>query len=140
MLLMTTATRTRCHHCQQSYIYHPSFYGGDEVNYPYNNDRYCEGCYKVVQAALSKVPVKCEKKFVPSDRYTREQIVAHQEERCANGLSMRRIFPTLIDTTGKDRHNIVCECMPDNEWYMAEWWSSDPDKVAISKETWCSKD
>jgi len=137
---MTTATRTRCRHCQSSYIYHPSFYGGDEVNYPYNHHEYCPECYKVIQEALTKVPVKYEKKFVLADKYTKEQIVDHQRERCATGIPIRRIFPPLVDATGKTRYEIVCELMPDGEWYMAKWWTHEPDIVNISRETWCKKE
>lgn len=132
---MTTATSVRCQHCKQSYIYHPSFYGGDEVNYPYNDDRYCEDCTKAVRQALSKIPVKWGKRFVLSDLYTREEIVAHQEERCKTGVPIRRIMMPMYGED--DRHNLVCECMPDGGWYLAEWWSKTPDKVKISKETWC---
>mgnify|MGYP005613861153 FL=1 len=136
---MTTAARTRCVHCRTSYIFHPSFYGGDEVNYPYypyNHQHYCEDCYKVVVKALAEVPVKYEKRFVPSDKYTREEIVEHQEERCATGLQMRRIMVGYIDMTGKTRHHQVCEMMPDGEWYLAEWWSHTPDDVQVRVEKW----
>jgi len=134
---MTTATRNRCRHCQQTYIYHPSFYGGEEANHPYNDDRYCPDCYRVVKEALSKVPAKYEKRFVESGNYSKEQIIAHQEERCRNGIPVRRIFPTMFDLTGQSRHHIVCECMPDNEWYKVEWWSDKPQEASVSKETWC---
>lgn len=144
---MTTARRQRCAHCQSTYIYHPSFYGGDEVNYPHNDHSYCPDCYKVVREALSKVPVKYEKKWLPSDAYTKEQIVEHQEKRLADPpLSspghitipgMRRVMVGYIDMTGKTQHHNVCELMPDGEWYLASWWSHEPEKVEVSKETWC---
>lgn len=133
---MTTANRQRCAHCHSSYIYHPSTYGCNEK--PYNHHNYCAACYKVVLEALKKVPVKYEKKFVPADKYTREQIVQHQEERCATGLPIRRIFPTLIDMSGKTQHMIICEFMPDGEWYKAEWCTSDLEKVDITREAWCA--
>lgn len=135
---MTTAVQHRCTHCLTPYIYHPSFYGGEEINYPYNDDRYCPDCYKAVKEALTKIPLKYERRFIPSNEYTREQIVTLQEERCKKSIPIRRIFPTMFDMSGEDQHNIVCELMPDGEWYMAEWWSSKPEEVKISKETWCS--
>jgi len=106
------------------------------MDHPYNHHEYCPGCYEVVMKALSKVPAKYEKKFVPSQNYTREQIVEHQEERCKEGLPFRRIMPCLYDMTGKTRHMIVCEQMPDGEWYKAEWWSHEPENVSVGKETW----
>lgn len=145
---MTTAKQNRCIHCQSPYVYHPSFYGGDECNYPYDHHDYCEECCKTVRKALSEIPVKYEKKFVPSNNYSKEQIVQHQEERCKNGIEakfeddiisfigMRRVSPTLIDMTGKTQHHIVMESMPDGEWYKAEWWSHKPEEVKTSKETW----
>ena len=135
---MTTASQQRCVHCKSLYIYHPSFYGGGEENYPYNHHDFCSDCYKVVREALEKVPVKHERKFVHADKYTREQIVQHQEERCKTNFAMRRVFPCLIDMTGNTRHMIVCELMPDGEWYKAEWWTHCPDTVEITKEIWVS--
>jgi hypothetical protein len=133
---MTTANRQRCAHCHSPYIYHPSTYGG-EVQ-PYNHHEFCSSCYKAVLEALKSVPVKYEKKFVPTDKYTKEQIVQHQEGRCMTGFPIRRIFPSCIDMSGKTQHMIVCELMPDREWYKAEWWTHDPEKVDITKEAWCS--
>jgi hypothetical protein len=129
--------RKRCVHCQSPYVYHPSFYGGEEVDYPYNHHDYCPDCRKVVVEALAGVPVRFEKRFLPAKDYTRDQIVTHQEERCATGFPMRRIMPGLYDMTGKTRHHIVCELMPDGEWYKAEWWSDDPGDAKVSRETWC---
>jgi hypothetical protein len=126
-------TRNRCVHCRQSYTYHPSFYGGEEVDYPYNHESYCPECYQAVKEALSNIPVKFEKRFIPSDAYTKEQIIANREQRKA---FLIRVLPTLIDTTGKDCHNIVCELMPDNEWYMVEWWESKPEDFIVRKEAW----
>lgn len=136
---MTTARQQRCVHCKSPYIYHPSFYGGDEQDYPYNHHDFCPDCYKVVREALENIPIKYEKKFVPSVQYTREQIVQHQEERCANGLPVRRIFPAMIDMSGKTRHMIVCEVMPDGQCYKAEWWMHCPETVDITRETWIEK-
>lgn len=132
---MTTAIRNRCVHCKSPYVFHPSFYGGDEENYPYNHQDYCPECYKIVAEALAKVTVKYEKRFIPADKYTREQIVEHQEERCSKGLPMRRILVPMFGSSG--RHMQVCELMPDEQWYRAEWWTNEPDKVGISVETWC---
>lgn len=131
--------RKRCRHCKSPYIYHPSSYGDEDVG-EYNHQDYCPDCYKVVSEALEKVPIKFEKKFIPTTKYTREEISNHQEERCKNGVPIRRIFPSYIDTTGETQHNIVCEYMPDNEWYMAQWWSHKLDEVKISVETWLKKD
>jgi hypothetical protein len=119
----------RCSHCKSPYVYHPSFYGGEEINYPHNHHEYCPECYQIVQEALSKVPTKYEKKFVPTNEYTREQIIQHQEKR---GPLIRRIFPGLFAET---EHKIVCEHM-DGEWYKAEWWTHEPEVVSITKEVW----
>jgi len=132
---MTTAKENRCLHCKSPYTFYPSFYGEDERRH-LNNQYYCPDCYKVVLEALAQIPVKYEKKFIPSTNYTREAIVQHQEERCSNNLDVRRITVPLYSNDEK-KHNVVCEYMPDNEWYMAEWWSHEPEKANISKETWC---
>lgn len=139
---MTTAERTRCIHCNSPYIFHPSFYGGDEINYPYNHEKYCPDCYKAVKTALDKIPLKYEKKFLTSDKYSKKEIVDHQKERCKspNGIPLRRIFANLIDMSGANQHNIVSEFMPDGNWYKAEWWSNTPDIVEITKETWVKID
>lgn len=133
---MTTAILERCKHCQSPYIYHPSFYGGDEINHPHNHHDYCQECFVAIKKALAEIPVKYEKRFVPTDKYTKEQIVTHQEERCKNGLQLRRILCGMQYVPGGTRHEIVCEFMPDEEWYMAEWWTHAPDVVSIRKETW----
>lgn len=135
---MTTARQNRCVHCKSVYIFHPSFYGGEEINYPHNHHNYCAECYKCVQESLLKIPVKYEKRFIPSDKYTKEEIVAHQEARCLTGLPTRRILATMFDMSGQSYHKIVCEFMPDDEWYAAEWWTDKLDDVKITKEVWCS--
>jgi hypothetical protein len=135
---MTTARRQRCVHCHSPYVFRPSFYGGEGVNYPYNHHEYCSDCFKVVKKALSAISAKYEKRFVPSENYTKEQILNHQESRLSDGVPIRRIMPTLFDITGKTRHEIVCEVMPDGDWYKVEWWSHEPEKTTVTKETWCS--
>lgn len=137
---MTTTRMQRCEHCNEVYAYHPSVYG---FMPQYNDDRYCPPCAAIIENALKDVPVKFEKKFVETNDYTREQIIAAQKERCKQpGLNVRRISPGLFDMKdpSNEQHQIL-ERMPDPitkdmHYYSATWWSKEEDSLKITKEVW----
>jgi len=149
---MTTTRMHRCEHCEEVYAYHPSYYGRMPR---YNDSKYCPSCAEVLEIAFEKVPVKFRKEFVDTEDYTREQIIAAQDERCkkeqekaksSNDLiifpGLRRVFPGLFDL--KDPSNVqstVTERMKDPVsgeivYYSVSWWSKKPKEVEITKEVW----
>ena len=149
---MTTSVMHRCEHCNDVYIYHPSYYG---MMPRYNHSQFCSTCAEVLEKSFEKVPTKFVKKFVETKDYTREQIVAAQEERCKKEVEkasnskdliifpgMRRVMPGLFDLRDpSNKETRVVERMKDpvsgeKMYYSVAWWSKEPDEIEISKEVW----
>lgn len=132
---MTTQRLKRCKHCKNPYFYFSSGF------HPrHNDDRYCPDCHKIIEEALSTVPVKFKKTFIKTEDYTREQIIEAQKNK--HPLSIRRILPGLFDLKDpSNKHNNVCEEMLDPTTkkivlYSASWWSKNPSETEVKKQVW----
>lgn len=137
---MTTTRIKRCTHCNIIYHYHPSYYG---FMPRFNDDQYCPKCAETISKALEDIPVKFEKRFIPTTDYTREQIIEAQEKRInKSSLPVRRIHPCLFDLKNPENKNhIISEPMRDRTsektvYYKASWWSEESNNVKIEKEVW----
>jgi hypothetical protein len=137
---MTTQKTLRCNHCRIIYSYYSSTYGFEAAH---NSDRYCPDCMEAIENVLESIPIKFEKRFIPTNDYTKEQITLAQNERCSEKpLSSRRLTSPLFDLTDPiNSQTSVCERMLDPTlkcmvYYAATWWSKNPDKVEIKKEIW----
>lgn len=137
---MTTTRTKRCVHCNIMYSYHPSTYG---FVAKYNDKRYCPECFKVIISALKAVPMKFKKKFISTTDYTREEIIGVQDIKISWNLSLtKRVLMPLYDLKDSSNHyNSIGEIIKDPVsgemiYYIASWWSKEPDKVKVIKEVW----
>lgn len=135
---MTTMRMHRCVHCGTPYMYYAS--GG--MLPAHNDDKLCPPCKKVVEDALKGVPVRFERRWIPTDEYSREQIEEHQKDRLKESKwPVRRVFPGLFNTETGEREQRVSELMKVpgaglKAWYAASWWESSDDPPAVTKQVW----
>jgi len=132
---MTDTRMKRCTHCKVVYPYHLNKYS---FLPKYNDSRHCPKCFKAIEKALKKIPIKFKKTFIKSNDYTREQLIKAQEIRLNKSIENKRI---LFNSENIEYQHSVCEKMPDPKtnkitFYYATWWDNKPDEVEVSKEVW----
>lgn len=86
---------------------------------PYEDDRYCPDCMRLVVNALKDVPKKYEWRWVESTNYTREQIVANRDATFTSDYASKYPESKRMMTS------IVCERMPDYDYYMFTHWNDE---------------
>lgn len=129
---MTTHKRKNCIHCKIPYSYQASGFGCDEN---YNDERYCPDCQKAIVECLSKIEVRCEKRWIKSNDYTKEQILEHKNFLDRNYPNRpRRVLVGLFDLEDSENKNIDCIVrMPNGYDYNLSYWTKTKE-LSITKE------
>jgi hypothetical protein len=140
---MTTHQRHYCKHCGIAYSFQGSGWGAGE----YNNSEYCPECYEAVHTALSKIPLKVGKKFIPTTDFTKEQFLEEFEKLKATPTESGfprafRTWITLFDLKDPDNHNYCIGLNlkatdKDKKYlYRMSWWSKKPEYTLEKEVTW----
>lgn len=123
-----------CKHCGDDYVYLAS--GDDGKDHTYDNYEYCQECYKAISDALSKIPLKVVKEFVPSTDFTKEQFLQFRKdfiESKSNTFRGRRTWPGLFRLDGSGDTNQIeglrLKCPEDHQEYLyrLSWWTKSSE-------------
>lgn len=149
---MTTARMTRCSHCCEAYVYHPSYSGWINFDPEYNDKDYCPSCMEVIKNALATIPVKFRQQWVDTTDYTAEEL-REEDKRIENEvasspghpifgkLRARRVLMGLVKIETGEMQQSLCVDLPDpvtkrNCSYAVRWWQSEPGSEKVIKQVW----
>lgn len=99
---MSRSVRYRCSNC---FCLYSHFVSGPEVSSDHTTDKWCSTCYQAVKQALKQIPrtVKQGYRYVSSPTVEEllkieETNLQKQKEKSEGSLTVRRVYPGLIDT------------------------------------------
>lgn len=112
---------SECRHCGSLYWLYAS--GGS-----HHDARWCPSCLAVAKAAVEKLPVLFEDRYIASTEVTRKELLA-EEAACVEAGKPRRVFPGLFSDDDSSLERLI-SIKGKGEFLLSTWRKNSKYSIA----------